>query len=325
MSNFLNVALAQIEPVWLNRTKTIEKMLLYIEQAAGQHAHLVVFGEGLLPGYPFWLSITNGATFEDHWQKQMYAWYQQQAVDISAGDLGPITEACREYGIAAYVGCIEKTSMQRGKSVFCSLVYIDTTGVIESVHRKLMPTFEERLVWAQGDGNGLVTHNNNGFSVGGLNCWENWMPMARQSLYAQGEEVHIAVWPGGLHNTQDITPFIAKESRSYVVSVSGLMSLNALTADMPFYDALKPAFEQALNESESDYLANGGSCVVAPNGQWLLEPIVDREALSVISLDKELILQERQNFDPAGHYARPDVLSLTINNQRQSTINIVEQ
>ena len=183
---------------------------------------------------------------------------------------------------------------------------------IQSVHRKLMPTYEERLTWSPGDGNGLRVHKLGAFTVGGLNCWENWMPLARAAMYGQGEDLHIAIWPGGVHNTHDITRFIARESRSYVASVSGLMRAGDFPQDTPHLPAIL--------ENSPDILANGGSCIAAPDGKWVIEPFTDEERLVVATIDHKRVREERQNFDPSGHYSRPDVTQLKVNRSRQSTV-----
>ena len=192
------------------------------------------------------------------------------------------------------------------------MVYIDAAGLVCSVHRKLMPTHEERLVWAIGDGNGLRTHKLGPFTVGGLNCWENWLPLPRAALYAQGEDLHVAIWPGSARNTEDITRFIARESRSYVVSVSGLMRREDIDESLPHADL--------LIESADDVMADGGSCVAGPDGEWVLEPVTGSESLSVVEIDHTRVLEERHSLDVVGHYSRPDVVSLRVNRKRQTTV-----
>jgi nitrilase len=179
-----------------------------------------------------------------------------------------------------------------------------------------MPTYEERLTWAIGDGHGLRTHRLGNFTVGGLNCWENWLPLARAALYGQGEDLHVAVWPGSARNTEDITRFIARESRSYVLSVSGLMRAMDVPADTPH--------RSAITAGPGDTFANGGSCISGPDGEWLVAPVMDEEQLILATLDYGRVREERQNFDPAGHYSRPDVLQLTVNRQRQSTLRLLD-
>ena len=144
------------------------------------------------------------------------------------------------------------------------------------------------------------------------------MPLARASLYGQGENLHVATWPGGIHNTQDITRFIAKESRSYVLSVSGLMRKSDFPADTPHLDII------LADEDCPDPLADGGSCLAAPNGEWVIEPASAEETLLVATVDHTRVREERQNFDPSGHYSRPDVTQLTVNRQRQSTVTFKE-
>ena len=212
----LKVCMAQISPVWLDKTATITKIENYLTMAGKEKANLVVFGEALLPGYPFWLALTNGAAWNTKINKELHAHYVLNSVQIEAGDLEGICQLAKSYKMAIYLGVMERAKNRGGHSIYASLVYINEEGEIKSVHRKLQPTYDERLTWAPGDGHGLQVHPLKQFTVGGLNCWENWMPLPRAALYGQGENLHIAVWPGSLHNTKDITRFIARESRSYV-------------------------------------------------------------------------------------------------------------
>ncbi len=312
MDNKLKVALAQIAPVWLNHEQTLEKIKNKIKEAATEEVNLIVFGESLLPGYPFWVELTNGAQFNSTVQKEIHAHYAQNAVVIERGDLDEICVLAKENKIAIYLGIIERPGDRGGHSLYASLVYIDEDGIIQSVHRKLQPTYEERLTWAPGDGNGLRTHKLKDFTVGGLNCWENWMPLPRAALYGQGENLHIAVWPGSDYNTKDITRFIARESRSYVISVSSLMRIEDFPENTPHLDKIK--------EKAPEVLGNGGSCIAGPDGEWEIAPVLHKEGLIIHTLDYNKVLEERQNFDPVGHYSRPDITQLTINRERQSTI-----
>lgn len=315
MSDTLAIALAQLAPVWLNKKATLKKIEEAIREAAAQRARLVCFGETLLPGYPFWLELTDGARFNSTRQKELHAHYLAEAVSIEAGDLATLCTLASQFSIAIYLGCAERATDRAGHSIYCSLVYIDANGTIQSVHRKLMPTYEERLAWSIGDGNGLRVHELGPFTVGGLNCWENWMPLARTSLYAQGENLHVAVWPGSLRNTIDLTRHIALENRMYVLSVSGLMRKTDIPADIPHHEL--------ITQNAPDVLTDGGSCLAAPDGSWVIEPIVGREAVLTATIHLDEVRKERQNFDPSGHYARPDVFDLTVNRQRQQLVHFV--
>lgn len=311
-SDSLKISLAQIAPVWINREGTLKKVEKYIRESAEQHSDLVVFGEALVPGYPFWLDRTNGAEFNSKIQKEIHAHYMDQAVCIEQGHLDSVCALAKDLEIAIYLGIIERPKDRGGHSLYCSLVYIGKQGEIKSVHRKLMPTYEERLAWSIGDGNGLQVHELGPFTVGGLNCWENWMPLARTSLYAQGEDLHISVWPGNRRNTEDLIPVIAKESRSFVAGVSGIFRPSDIPDDFPYADLMK--------EKTTSVLADGGTCLAAPDGSWVVEPFTDEEKLVTVEIEHRLVREERQNFDPVGHYSRPDVLQLVVNKDRQGTI-----
>tara|TARA_R110001632_G_scaffold179993_5_gene300009 strand:+ start:8240 stop:9196 length:957 start_codon:yes stop_codon:yes gene_type:complete len=315
-SNLLKVALAQIAPVWLNKKLTIQKIENSIKEAAKEKAELIVFGEALLPGYPFWIALTNGAAWNSSVQKELHAHYVQNSITLEKGELDSICQLAKEHNIAVYLGIMERAQNRGGHSIYASLVYINQEGEIKSVHRKLQPTYDERLTWAPGDGNGLQVHPLKDFTVGGLNCWENWMPLPRTALYGQGENLHIAVWPGSDHNTKDITRFIARESRSYVISVSSLMN----KTDFP---SNTPHFEKIIQDAP-DVLANGGSCIAGPDGEWLVEPIINKEGVFYHTLDFNKVLEERQNFDVVGHYSRPDVTKLHVNRERQSNVSFTD-
>jgi len=312
----LKIGMAQIAPIWLDKTKTLDKVKRYLNKAGEEKCDLLVFGEGILPGYPFWLAFTGGAAFNDPVQKEIHAHYLRQAISISEGDLDEICTLAKKNKLAIYLGTIERAEDRGGHSVYCSLVYIDKNGEIKSVHRKLQPTYEERLAWSPGDGHGLVVHSLEGFKVGGLNCWENWMPLSRMALYAQGQNVHVAVWPGAVRNTHDLTRFIAKESRSYVISVSGLMKKKDVPTNVPHYDLMM--------EHMPDVMADGGSCIAGPDGEWVVEPVAYKETLLTGTIIKDKILGERQNFDPSGHYSRPDVTKLIVNRSRQAMVDFTK-
>ncbi|WP_375235012.1 carbon-nitrogen hydrolase family protein [Winogradskyella sp.] len=314
MNTTLKIAMAQMAPVWLNKSETLKKIENSIVSAAKENAELIVFGEALLPGYPFWLALTGGAKWNTDTNKKLHAHYVSNSICIEKGELDSVRKLAKEYKIAIYLGIMERPEDRGGHSIYASLVYISENGKIQSVHRKLQPTYDERLTWSPGDGNGLKVHPLKAFTVGGLNCWENWMPLPRTALYGQGENLHIAVWPGSDHNTNDITRFIARESRSFVVSVSSLMQKSDFPKDTPYY--------KEIIKNAPDILANGGSCIAGPDGEWIVEPVIDKEGLIFQTIDFNRVLEERQNFDVVGHYSRPDITKLIVNTERQTTVEI---
>lgn len=311
-NDILKVGLAQISPVWLNKSATADKIADYIGQAGAQSCQLVALGEALLPGYPFWAELTGGAVFNSNTQKEFFAHYSAQAIHIPSGDLDVVCEAARKAGIHVITGSIERAADRSGHSLYCSLIYIDNKGSIANVHRKLVPTYDERLNWAPGDGHGLRTFPIPPFTLGALNCWENWMPLSRAALHGMGEDLHVAIWPGSERNTADITRFSAMEGRSYVLSVSGLMRASDIPDDVPSVDLLRA--------KAPDFLTDGGSCIAAPDGSWVIEPQVGEEGLYTAELDFNKVRAERQNLDISGHYSRPDVTHLEVNRIRQSTV-----
>lgn len=310
MDQTLVVGAVQMAPAFLDRAATLDKVERYIDEAGARGCGLVAFGETLVPGYPFWLGRTDGAQFNSELQRDIHSLYLKEAVQIEAGHLDGVRQAAQRNGTAVVLGVAERPADRGGHSIYCSAVTVDARGDIVSVHRKLTPTYEERLSWASGDGHGLVTHELGPFTLGSLNCWENWMPLSRTALYSQGEDLHVALWPGDVHDTADSTRFIALESRSYVVSVSGVLRREHVPDFMPGADKMRDASDERIS--------SGGTCIAAPDGSWVVAPIADTEGLTVATLDHGQVRRERQNFDPAGHYGRPDVTKLLVDRRRQT-------
>ncbi len=297
----IRVAGIQIAPVFLDAQATWEKLRNNIEEAASKGADLVTWGETLLPGYPAWLSPSGGAKFNNEDQKAAYATYWREALDLHESVLiGEMKTLAVEHNVMLMGGIAERS----GGSIYCTLLTIGADGVIRGRHRKVKPTYEERLVWADGDALGLKTYQLKDTKVGGLNCWENWLPLARASLHLQGEILHVAVWPGSERNTKDITRFIALEGRSWVVSVSGLLR------PTDFSHLKEEEFPMKnIMESQNETLMNGGSVIVNPRGETVAGPLIDEEGIIYADIDPFLAIQERQNLDISGHYSRFDIFN----------------
>ncbi|MFT5048860.1 MAG: nitrilase [Chlamydiales bacterium] len=287
---------------------TTEKVCNWIQQASRAGAELVAFGESFLPGYPFWVDHGGASRFVDEDQRAAYARYLEAGIESGGPELTCIASAARECGIHVYVGIAERGVGNASGTLFCTLVAIDPEHGVVNMHRKLSPTFGERLVWGRGDGHGLrVQALGNGWSVGGLNCWENWMPQARHAIYAGGANLHIALWPGSVRNTCDITRFIALEGRCYVISASTLLGPADIPESFPLHGECAPEFD-------------GGSAIAGPDGAWVIEPVAGTEGLIVAELDLERVRRARQQMDATGHYSRPDVFEVHVHRRRLDAV-----
>ena len=305
---FVRIAAAQLAPIWGDKQGTTDLVVEWIHKAASEGVELVAFGETFLSGYPYWLDLTDASTFNDPDQKAAYAFYLDQAVSIEGPEVGAIVEASRNTGVFVYIGITER-SPSRG-TVYATLVAIDPQAGVVSSHRKTMPTYDERMVWGVGDGHGLRVHETGGIRVGGLNCWENWIPLARHSIYAQGIDLHVAVWPGAVRLTKDITRFIAKEGRCFVLSAGALLRPDDISPEFPLRE---------LAAGDSEFFYDGGSAIAGPTGRWIVEPVAGSEQLVIADIDPANVREERHNFDPTGHYFRADVWDVTVNRKRLAT------
>lgn len=315
--SLITVAAAQLGGPWLNAAARLQRAVEAIEVAADAGAEVVAFPETYLSGYPLWVSRTDGAAFDEPDQKACYAYYLEQAVEANGQELRALADAASDFGTSVVMGATERGSGEGTGTVWCSLFTIDPKDGLVGHHRKLMPTYDERLVWGQGDATGLVTHHIGNARIGSLSCWENWMPPARSALYAQGENVHISAWPGSEQLTRDIARFIALEGRVFSVAVSGVASVDDIPDDFPLADQLR-AFETPIP-------FQGGTCVAAPNGDWLVEPVVGGvEGIVVADLELGRVAQERLLMDPTGHYSRPDVFKLSVQRHRRSLVDFDE-
>ncbi|MFW9780237.1 MAG: carbon-nitrogen hydrolase family protein [Candidatus Heimdallarchaeota archaeon] len=298
----LNVASIQIAPIFLDAQATWEKLEQYIREASSQGAKLATWGETLIPGYPQWVSPSGGAKFNDPAQKKVYGKYWQESLVLPNDPIiNEMKKVAEELGIMMMGGIAER----EGGSIFCTLLAISPEGKLLGRHRKMKPTYEERLVWADGDGTGLKTYDLKTIKVGGLNCWENWLPLARARLHLQGELLHVGVWPGSLGLTEDISRFIALEGRSWVISSSGLLR----PKDFSHLDDKTEFPMKEIMTGHSKSWQNGGSLIVDPRGNVVAGPLIDREGILYASIDPMAAIQERMNFDISGHYSRFDIFN----------------
>ena len=300
----MRIAAAQMRTRLLDRDAGLDAVGDLAGRAAGAGARVVAFPETCVPGYPTWLARTGGAAFDDPDQKALQARYLEAALELPGPGLERLRAIADGHGVSLVVGVAERL---RG-SLFATALWVHPDGRWQA-HRKLVPTYEERLAWAPGDGAGLGVQTIEGWRCSVLNCWENWMPLARAALYGEGTEVHFSLWPGSPSLTRDISRFTAREGRVYVCAASGVLRTEDLPADLQLREQLQASAPDGL-------LHRGGSRIVAPDGVEVAVADEPDEELLYADLDRAMLYAERQNFDPAGHYSRPDVFEFEVDRRR---------
>ena len=300
----MKIAAAQVRPYWMNKKATLAKAIDLMAEAASLGVDLVVFPEAFLSGYPFWLCRTDAASFEDRLQSQAYAQFIDQAVEADGPEIRQLVEASRDLKISVFMGMNERgVAVGRG-SIYCALLKIDAEQGFLGIHRKMTPTHDERLCWAPGDAQELKTHKIKGFQTGGLCCWENWMPLARFTLYSGGDELHISIWPGNAVVAENIVAATAREGGVWSLSVHGLLSMTEVPDDF--------VFKKQLVEDGYDRIFTGGSALYAPGGAEVSAPAVGVEGLICHDIDLAAVYAARHFLDITGHYHRADIFDLKL-------------
>jgi nitrilase len=291
----VTVAAVQAAPVFLDREATVEKAAMLVKEAADNGAGLITFPETFVPTYPDWVWRTK--PWHDHdWYERLF----DQSVVVPGPATAALGTAARDADAYVVIGVNERD----GATLYNTVLYFAPEGTLLGAHRKLMPTGAERLVWGQGDGSTLSVFDTPFGRIGGLTCWENYMPLARYAMYAQGLDVYIApTWD----NSDMWVPtmrHIAKEGRLHVIGVTFCLRGSDIPADLPGRDAIYGGTD--------DWLARGNSCIVGPEGELLAGPLEGEEGIVYAELDIGAARRSRRQFDPVGHYARSDVFRLLV-------------
>lgn len=272
--------------------------------AAGRGATLVVFPETWLPGYPAWLDWCVDAALWDHAPtKTVFARMAAGSIVVAGESGAALAAIARTHGVTLVIGVIERVEAGPGRgTLYNTLLTFGPDGALLNHHRKLMPTYTERLVWGQGDTAGLRAVDTPAGRVGGLICWEHWMPLARQAMHDSGEDIHVAVWPNVHEMHQVASRHYAFEGRCFVLASGALMRADALPGELAPKHVL-PA---------DGWILRGGSAIIGPDGRYVTEPVFNEATIAIADLPLARVREEAMTLDVSGHYARPDCLTLTV-------------
>jgi predicted amidohydrolase len=310
------VAVVQASPVFLDRDATVAKGIALIAEAAAGGARIIAFPEVWIPGYPLW--IYGAAAWGDEQAKRGYARLLANSVEVP----GPATEALSSAAVEHDVEVVVGINELSGGTLYNSLLYLRPDGGL-AVHRKLVPTHAERIVWAPSeDGSGLVVLDTPYGGLGGLICWEHWMPLTRFAMHAQGERIHVAVWPWGYEQAHLASRHYAFEGRSFVLVAGGYMPASAVPDGFELRAAMNAGADPDGGES---VLLTGGSGVIGPDGAWIAGPVYGEETIVYADVDLDHSAREQYAMDTVGHYNRPDIFSLTVDTRRRPQISWVDE
>jgi nitrilase len=307
----VRVAVVQAASVIMDRDATIEKTISLVQQASEKGAKIVVFPEAFIPAYPRGLSFGTiiGSRSDDGRRDWYRYWENSIPVPGEATDL--LGKAAREAGVYLIIGVIERDREYSGGTLYCSVLFFGPDGELLGKHRKLKPTAAERIVWGEGDGSTLPVFDTPYGKIGALICWENYMPLARAAMYAQGVQLYIAPTADSRDSWQSTIRHIAMEGRCFVLSCNQYVTKDMYPKDLACYNDL---------ETSPEVMSNGGSAIVDPLGNYLAEPVWGKEEMIIADLDMKQIAYSQFDFDPVGHYARPDVFKLVVNKEKQEII-----
>ncbi len=306
------IAAVQASPVYMDRDATIVKACRLIAEAGAAGADLAVFPEAFVPGYPLWVwFIPAGHT---HPLRELYAEFLANAVAVPSDATAQLCEAAKKAGVAVAIGINERNSEASGTTIYNTLLYIDANGSILGKHRKVMPTGGEKLVWGLGDGSDLEVYDQPFGRLGGLLCWENYMPLARYAMSAWGTEIFVApTWDRG-EPWLSTMRHIAKEGRCYVAGCCSAMHKD----DVP--DRL--TFKQKYLGTVDGWINPGDSVIVDPDGKVVAGPVSQIETILYGELDRTKITGPRWQLDVAGHYARPDIFELIVHRKPKPLLRV---
>jgi nitrilase len=300
-ARIIRVAAVQAAPALLDLPASLDHLEEWTRKAAGDRAELVAFAETWLTGYPAWLDESPEAALWGHaGAKAVF----QRLVENSVAVPGPATERLAKLAKNLRITLVVGVHERAGRTLYNTQLTFSPSGDLVNRHRKLMPTAHERTIWGLGHGTPLTAVSVGAARVGGLICWEHWMPLARQAMYDTGEEIHVAGWPGVQEMHQVASRSYAFEGRCFVLAVGSILRVKDMPPELP------PRADKGL--SPDGLLIRGGSAIIAPNGRYLAGPVFDEETVLVADCDLAEITREAMTLDVSGHYSRPDVFEFRV-------------
>ncbi|MFP4623777.1 MAG: carbon-nitrogen hydrolase family protein [Gemmatimonadota bacterium] len=314
-SETVRVAVVQPEPAFFDPDAAVEAVAARTAEAAGQGARLVVFPEAFVGGYPWGLAF--GTAVGGRLPEGRRGWerYWRGAIDVPGAHTERLAEVAREHGVYLAAGVIERDSRYSGGTLYCTLLYFGPDGGLLGKHRKLKPTAAERLIWGEGDGSTLPVLDTDIGRVGGLICWENYMPLARTALYGKGVELYLAPTADARDGWQATLRHIALEGRCFVLGCNQYVRRDHYPDDLELAGEL---------EKWPELLCRGGSAIYGPLGDCVAGPLWEEPGMLVADLDMSEIVRGKFDMDVTGHYARPDVFRLVVNERPQTPVEFEE-
>ena len=303
-SKKVKVAVVQAAPVFFNRQATIEKACDLISEAAEQGAQLILFPEAFVPAYPRGLAFGTVVGSRNPQGRRIWQSYWENTVEVPGPATAKLSDAARKAKVYLAMGVIERDVMRSSGTLYCTILYFGPDGRLLGKHQKLKPTAAERLIWGEGDGSTLTVVETEIGKIGGLICWENYMPLARMAMYNKGVELYLAPTADARDTWQATLRHIACVGRCFVLGCNQYMTKDMYPGD------LKELKE--LNE-QPEVMCRGGSAIISPLGKVLAGPLFDQEGILFADLDLAEITRSKFDFDVVGHYARPDVFQLMVN------------
>ena len=317
MASTVRVAIVQAE-ISTTLAAGLEQTASLAREAAASGAQLIVFPEAWLPGYPVWLDVCRDVALWNYEPvKAVFARYAEECVDVGGDSGQALAEIALEIRATLVVGVSERVARGVGRgTLYNALLTYSPDGKLRNHHRKLVPTYTERMVWGQGDADNLRAVDVPGARVGGLVCWEHWMPLARQALHDSGEDIHVAVWPT-VHDTHQLASrHYAFEGRCFVLAAGSLMRASALPPELEPY-------EGRVHDSDQ-WVLRGGSAIIAPDGSYVVEPVFEAPRVLHAELDLTAVRREQMALDVSGHYSRPDCFEFRPLTGRRTSTNVRE-